>query len=215
MYIMHAEVQMHAGRLEEFKGACPGAFKHCPEYGMRLYGAWESIIGPRHLIIDVWQYDSREAMVKAFAGLAEIPAWQKLYAIAFPTMVTEDIKNVEPMPYCQKFRKLKTRAILYWKMRTIRERFEDFVEVRQQFIPMAEKHGWVLAAAWTNGFDGGPQNECTEAWFFEDQNKLMELMARVEQDEKVQKVLGRASALLIEDATKLMRPTFYSPDYLP
>ena len=80
---------------------------------------------------------------------------------------------------------------------------------------MAEECGWILAAAWTNSFTGGPLNECTEVWYFPDQTKLLETMARVEQDEKIQELLAQAGALLIEDSSRLMRPIWYSPDYLP
>jgi len=80
---------------------------------------------------------------------------------------------------------------------------------------MAEERGWVLAAAWTNTMTGGPMNECTEVWFFEDQTKLLEAMARVEQDEKVQQLLVQVGALLMNDSSKLLRPIWYSPDYLP
>lgn len=215
MFWLHAELQTHYDRLKEFKRICSRTFEHLAQHGMHLYGAWETVIGPRHLVVDVWRFESEQAMLQAFGSLQDVPAWQEFARDVPSTIVTEDVRSVNPMPYCPEFRTLKTRAILYWQMRTKRECFQDWVEMRSQFIPMAEAHGWVLAAAWTNAFTGGPLNECTEAWYFADHAKLFEAMARVEQDEKIQELLAKADALLMKDSSRLMRPIWYSPDYLP
>ena len=215
MFWFHAELQTHHDRLEEFKRICSNTFDHLAQHGMHLYGAWETVVGPRHLVVDMWRFESEQAMLQAFVSLQGVPQFQEFGRDVPSTLVTEDLKSVNPMPYCPEFRTLKTQAILYWQMRTKRECFPDWVEMRSQFIPMAEECGWILAAAWTNSFTGGPLNECTEVWYFPDQTKLLETMARVEQDEKIQELLAQAGALLIEDSSRLMRPIWYSPDYLP
>lgn len=213
MHLSVAEAQLHPGKLEEFKRLFPAGVPLMSRYGgMNLYGAWETVIGPRHLIIDVWQ---SETPPQGTPKLAQVPEWQQWLAGVEPTISWENLTRIAPLPYCRQFNRLKTRAILYWKMRTARDRFKDWVEVRSRFKPMAEERGWVLAAAWSAGWESGSLHECTEVWFFEDQARLLELMARVEQDKEVQKVLSQAGALLLEDSSRLMRPTWYSPDYLP
>jgi hypothetical protein len=215
MFWLHAELQTHHDKLEEFKRICSKTFDHLAQHGMHLYGAWETVVGPRHLVVDMWRFETEQAMLHAFASLLGVPQFQEFGRDVPSILVTEDLKSINPMLYCLEFRTLKTQAILYWQMRTKRECFQDWVAMRSQFVLMAEERGWVLAAAWTNAFTAGPLNECTEVWYFSDQTKLLEAMARVEQDEKIQELLAQAGALLIKDSSRLMRPIWYSPDYLP
>jgi len=215
MFWLHADLQTHLDRLEDFKRICSNTFEHLSQHGMHLYGAWETVVGPRNLIVDLWRFDSEEAMLRAFASMQALAAWQQFAREVPPTILEETVRSINPLPYCPEFRTLKTRAILYWQIRTKRESFPDWVEIRSQFVPMAEERGLVLAAAWTNALTAGPQGECTEAWFFADQNRVWEAMARLEQDEKIKKMLAEGRTLLVRDSTTLMRPTWYSPDYLP
>lgn len=215
MLWLHAELQAHHDKVEEFKRICGNTFEHLAPHGMHLWGAWETVIGPRHLFVDIWRFEDEAAMMQAFGSLMQVPQWHEFGRDVPSTIVTEDLKTVTPVPYCPEFRTLKTWAILYWQVRTKRECFEEWVGLRGRFIPMAEERGWVLGAAWTNTMTGGPMNECTEVWYFEDQARLLEAIARVEQDKKVQELLVQAGALLMSDSSKLLRPVWYSPDYLP
>ena len=215
MFWLHAELQTHLDRLEDFKRVCSNAFEHFSRHGMHLYGAWEAVVGTRTFIVDLWRFDSEEAMFRAFGSMQGLDAWQHFAKEVPPTILEENVSAVTPLPYCPEFRILKTRAILYWQMRTKRESFQDWVEVRSKFIPMAEKRGLVLTAAWTNAFTGGPQGECTEVWSFADQNRIWEAVANLEQDDKIKKILSQGRSMLVRDSTALMQPTWYSPDYLP
>ena len=96
MFWFHAELQTHHDRLEEFKRICSNTFDHLAQHGMHLYGAWETVIGPRHLVVDMWRFESEQAMLQAFALLQEVPQWHEFARDVPSTIVTEDVRSVNP-----------------------------------------------------------------------------------------------------------------------
>lgn len=214
MHWTRAELTLHHGQIGEFKRLCAKYFDGISNIGWHLQGAWESVIGHRSLIVDVWGFQNPEAATTAIATFMQEPRYQPFFQQALPTIFEEDFKRIELMPYCREFRTLKARALLYWTMQSRRDSFAEWATLRSRFIPMAEERGWQLAAAWSFGLGAGNLSECTEVWAFEDDRTVLPLVARVEGDEKVQQVLAPAEALLVKDSRQLLRPTWYSPDYL-
>lgn len=214
MYWTRAEIPVHPGKAGEFKRVFDEYWRRMTTMGWHLYGAWESVVGRRPFIVDVWGFENQESFTAATAQFIQDPQYRGFFSQILPTMVQEDFKHIEPMAYCPEFRTLKTRAILYWTLQSRRDSFAEWAKLRSSFIPMAEERGWVLSAAWSLALGSGDLSECTEVWYFEDQSQVLPLLARVEQDKDVQRVLAPAETLLIKDARQLMRPIWYSPDYL-
>ena len=96
-------------------------------------------------------------------------------------------------------------------IRVAPDKVEEFKKLLEKHLPLAEKYGRKLVGSWETLIGPRIPRQIVNLWAFEDMAHRERYNAVFSKDEELLKSRSRLESLILEETTKIMVPTPYSP----
>ena len=91
-----------------------------------------------------------------------------------------------------------------------RGKMNEFCSIfEKEIVPIWNKHGQKLAAAWKTTV--GAYDEVTDLWAFDSLAEMERIRSAISQDPKAMEAAMKTTPLVIKEVSKIMLPLPYSP----
>ncbi len=100
MIYLLADIEVAPGKMPEYKELFGGAYlDRLQALGRRLTGAWETEIGPRNQIVDLWEFDSPAKLFEIRERQAQDEALKSLDGRLRPLISHHTLRILRPAPF--------------------------------------------------------------------------------------------------------------------
>ncbi len=100
MIYLLADIEVAPGKMPEFQELFGGPYlDRLKALGRRLAGAWETEIGPRNQVVDLWTFETPAALFEMRQRQAQDETLRRLDRQLRPMISHHTLRIVRPLPY--------------------------------------------------------------------------------------------------------------------
>jgi len=180
--LLQSTCDMYQDKKQRYIDLMTEAVRLAEKEGMKLLGAWHSVIGFADQITNLWGYESEQSWAQAKQNLEQNPRWQELWAEIRPCVRYETTALLTPVSYSPDYAadyQYPSYNGGLWLQSTINvwpDRLQQFYELMAQYVPRAGKLGMVLVGGYIAII--GNAFEITDYWHYADENTFSRYWVR-------------------------------------
>lgn len=100
MIYLLADIEVAPGKMQEYKDVFGGEYlTRLSQLGRKLTGAWETEIGPRNTIVDLWQFESAAHLFEIRERQAKDEKLRQLDTRLRPLISHHTLRIIKPVSF--------------------------------------------------------------------------------------------------------------------